>query len=138
MTFVYSPPPIVVDASAAIELLDDDAAWWDRFEKWTTDDRTLLAAPLFLAEIANALLRGRSLGADGAIAHVDRIVALGIEIADRGLVGLHEAVSLAAEHSLTVYDALYLQLALELEGELATLDTALRRAAADEGVTVID
>ena len=44
---------------------------------------------------------------------------------------------LAATHRITVYDALYLQLALDLNGELATLDADLRLAATAEGLTVV-
>ena len=65
------------------------------------------------------------------------LFAAGVEVADRGLPGVFDAVELAARHGLTVYDAVYLQLVLELDGELATLDRALARAARAEGVPVV-
>ena len=34
MTFIYSPPPVVVDASVAIELLDGDQRWDAVFSRW--------------------------------------------------------------------------------------------------------
>lgn len=43
---------------------------------------------------------------------------------------------LAREHRLSVYDALYLELAVRQKRELATLDTALQRAAESEGVGI--
>jgi predicted nucleic acid-binding protein len=44
---------------------------------------------------------------------------------------------LAARHRLTVYDATYLELAMRRRLPLATLDRALRDAAAREGVMVL-
>jgi predicted nucleic acid-binding protein len=138
MTFITSPRPIVVDASAAVEFLDANAAWVTAFKEWANDDRTLLCPSHFLAEVANAELRGRRSSSSDVAVRVERIVASGIETADRGLHGLFEAIDLASRHGLTVYDALYLQLALDVDGELATLDADLRRAAEAEGLTVTD
>ena len=44
---------------------------------------------------------------------------------------------LAQAETLTVYDAAYLELALRLSADLATLDTELRRAAGRVGVRVL-
>ena len=44
------------------------------------------------------------------------------------------AVALAAQHGLSVYDATYLWLAMDVDGELATFDRDLARAATAEGV----
>ena len=48
--------------------------------------------------------------------------------------GVEDALGLAAEHSLSVYDAMYLALALDVDGELATIDGKLARAAVAAGV----
>ena len=45
-----------------------------------------------------------------------------------------EALGLAKRHGLSFYDALYLELAERRRAELATLDRALGRVAAAEGV----
>jgi predicted nucleic acid-binding protein len=45
--------------------------------------------------------------------------------------------ALAERHGLTVWDALYLQLALDVDGEFATLDGDLIRAARAEEVAVV-
>jgi predicted nucleic acid-binding protein len=62
---------------------------------------------------------------------------IGIEPADRGAPGLHEAIILADRHRLSVNDAAYLWLAIDVDGELATLDRQLARAAAVEGVPLV-
>jgi predicted nucleic acid-binding protein len=100
-------------------------------------DAILLAPPHFPVEVANALLRGAGLPALDAAARLERLHASGVETADRGLPGLLGAVELAERHQLTVYDALYLDLALDIEAELATLDRDLAAAAKSEGLTLV-
>ena len=46
------------------------------------------------------------------------------------------AFALARTHGLSFYDAIYLELAQRRNGELATLDTALARAAAAAGLSL--
>jgi predicted nucleic acid-binding protein len=58
-------------------------------------------------------------------------------VAGRPRGGRQRVVELAARHGLTVYDAAYLQLVLDVDGKLATCDRALARAARAEVVTVI-
>jgi predicted nucleic acid-binding protein len=138
VSFFYTLPPIVVDASATIEMLANNDKWIATFKDWSANDRVLLAPAGFLPEFANGLMLGRGrLAAGSAAARIDLALASGIEIADRGLAGLHEAMRLAQAHGMTVYDALYLQLALEVDAELATEDRQLMRAAIAEGVTLI-
>jgi predicted nucleic acid-binding protein len=71
-------------------------------------------------------------------ARLRELFRAGVEVVDRGLIGLVDAIELAAVHGLSVYDAACLALALELEGDLATRDHALARAAGAEGLVVID
>lgn len=137
MTFVVDLAPVVVDASVAIDFLGGESRWCQSFDRWADEDRILLAPAHFLAEVANAQLRGQRVPAADVAARIERMLASGIETADRGLHGLLEAIDLADRHGLTVYDALYLQLALDVDGELATLDKDLRRAAAAEDLIVI-
>lgn len=47
------------------------------------------------------------------------------------------ALALARKHQLTVYDAVYLNLAMRISAPLATLDRSLARAAQVEGLQVI-
>lgn len=132
------PAAVVVDASAMVEALAGDADWLDRLGRWQDEGALILAPPHFPVEAANALLRGIRLEPADVIARVGELFEAGVGIADRGLPGLFDAIELADRHDLTAYDAAYLQLALELDGELATLDRALARAARTEGLSVVD
>jgi predicted nucleic acid-binding protein len=136
VTFSSGQRAIVVDASIAVEVLIANPVWMDRWTDWRVEQAMLLSPAHFHAEVANALLRSRGLPAIMVMTLLERLIASGSEIADRGVVGVLDAVTLAEKHSLTVYDALYLQLALDIDGELATLDAALRVAAASEGVAI--
>jgi predicted nucleic acid-binding protein len=137
VTFHPGPSAVVIDASAAMALLAGDETWLDRWRAWTAADAMILAPPQFPVEVANALVRGARLQAVDAAARLERLYATGVETADRGLPGLLGAIELADRHRLTVYDALYLDLAVDVDGELATLDRDLAVAATSEGLTVI-
>ena len=136
MTFVVSTQPVVVDASAAVEYLTDDQEWLLRWASWLATETMLLAPAHFGAEVANALLRGHGLPPADVNYRLDRLWATGVETADRGQRGLIAAIDLADRYRLSVYDAAYLSLALDVDGELATLDVALGVAATAEGVPV--
>ena len=105
---------------------------------WQDESATLLAPAHFRPEVANALLRSVRLHPSDGVARIERLVRAGVDIVDRGVVGLVESVEYASRHGLTVYDAAYLAMAVQLDGELATRDKALARAARQEGVEVID
>jgi predicted nucleic acid-binding protein len=91
-------------------------------------------------EVGNALLvqvrRGRLLPED-IEAGFARLAALKVET-DSGSPTYYwsDAMALALRHGLTLYDAVYLELALRRGLPLASFDKALRRAAAAEGVTL--
>jgi predicted nucleic acid-binding protein len=124
---------LVVDASALAGLVLPDEEGGD------LPARLSAAAPvapgLLWAEIRNLLLMAERRGRidSGTVE-----AALGV-IEDLGIALDHTPVSartltLARRHRLTIYDALYLELALRLGAPLATRDGALRRAALAEGV----
>lgn len=120
-------------------------AWLLEDESVPGSDRVLgrvgthgASAPgLFWAELRNALVmaerRGR-LTPTQTTAALAGIEHLDIEL-DRAP-DEETTLRLARQHRLTVYDALYLELAIRQNRELATLDTALQRAAESEGVNV--
>jgi predicted nucleic acid-binding protein len=137
MTFAAPRPPVVVDASFALEALLEGGPSLDRWVEWIGDGRMRLVPAHFWAELANALLLGRLFEPGRAALTVGAAARAGIETADRGLAGVADALDLASRHRLTVYDALYLQLAADVDGELATLDRDLARAARAEGVEVV-
>ena len=132
------PKAVVVDASAAVSFLVGEPPWAERWSKWADEGSILLAPAHFSAEVANALLRSAKLPAADVAMQLARLARSGVESVDRHLPGLLESVALADKHGLTVYDALYLQLALDVDGELATLDADLRRAATAEDLLVAD
>lgn len=138
MTLGQAQRAVVVGASTAIPFLQGDPIWVGRVQGWVTAGDMLLVPPHFGVEVANGLLRGTSIGsADHVVALVRELFAIGLEVADRGVVGLEDAIRLAGRYSLTVYDAAYLALAIDVDGELATLDHALRTAATAESVTLV-
>jgi predicted nucleic acid-binding protein len=137
VTFVAAPTPIVIDASVAIEMLLGDEAWAGRWEQWLLSGALLLAPQHLGLEVANGLLAGRREKAAVVTERLDALYRTGLEETTRGPIGLRQSIGLAERHGLTVYDAAYLDLAIDVDGELATLDRALAKAAAAEGVSVI-
>jgi predicted nucleic acid-binding protein len=131
------PVPVVVDASFAIEVLDGPPTYRATWRRWIEEDRIVLVPAHFWVEVGNALLRGLGLSAFDASARLERLAAAGPEVADRDVDGVRDAIGLADRHRLTVYDALYLHLALDTEADLATLDSRLAAAARSLGVTTI-
>ena len=97
-----------------------------------------MAPQIWWAELRNGLLaaerRGRisPAGTDAALAALDDL-PITLDHTPHGAMVLR----IAREHNLTVYDAMYLELALRLDGPLATLDRKLARAAAEAGGTVL-
>jgi predicted nucleic acid-binding protein len=137
VTFVRGQPAIIVDASAAVRFLLGDPTWIAAWRAWTTAGAMILVPAHFGHEVANALLRSVGVGSQQTIAMLGQLYGTGFEVADRGLSGLESSVALADRHGLSVYDAAYLDLALDVDGDLATLDGPLREAAALEGVPLL-
>jgi predicted nucleic acid-binding protein len=93
------------------------------------------------AEVANSLIMGERKGRVET-AFVDQFAQIieNLDILPESPLAERNAVSLlplARQHQLTIYDALYLDLAQRRECPIATLDKALARAASEAGVTVL-
>ena len=134
---------IVVDTSAILPLfLPDESSVYARGIIEVRNVASLKSSTLIMAEFANGLLsafrRKRLTYAELVSAH-NFFSSFEIELFDnvsRGQVfTIHE---LAYRRQLSYYDALYLALAIEERGALATADNALRKAATAEGVEVIE
>ena len=131
--------PFVVDASvAACWLLPDendhraDAAF-DRFPK-----DTALVPSLWWFEMQNIFLSSERRGRLNASTTAQLLSLLNqMPIQTDRHTNEMELMTIARRHKLTAYDAAYLELALRQHLPLATLDTALMRAAKAEGVNVI-
>jgi predicted nucleic acid-binding protein len=134
----FALPVVVVDASVAIPALTGEAPWPERWLGWAQADAMLLAPPHFRTEVANGFLKGTTVARDELPAKLRAMARSGVDVADRGWAGVLRATELASKHGLTVYDAMYLQLALDIEAPLATIDRALAVAARAEGIEVID
>jgi predicted nucleic acid-binding protein len=124
----------VVDTSALIRLYVPDGSLppglEDAIEDAWRGDGVLLMPELALAEAAQVLWKKEQRGAMTAaeVGEVlEAILDLPIEsLGHRDLIS--EAVALAREHSLSVYDALFLAAAVRRGAILLTADQDLRRA----------
>lgn len=129
---------LVIDASALVGWLMPDESGID-LPALAAEHEDIVAPWLLWAELRNILIvserRGRiPLGSAEQI--TDAVDALGI-ILDTTPAGA-VVLDLARRHRLTVYDALYLELALRQGAALASLDAALLAAARAEAVPVAD
>ena len=133
---------LVLDASMAI-------AWLFEDERTETAHAVLarvlaegaVVPSLWRLEVANVLRNAERRGRCDT-AYVDRSFSrLGrLPITVDGETDDHAwglSMALAREHSLTLYDAAYLELALRLGRPLASSDAALAAAALRSGVTVL-
>lgn len=135
MTFSVAPVPVVMDASIAVDLaLGSDADLPTALRRWIAENRMLLAPAVYWTEVGHAMLRRSSWDSVEAARRLGVLETVAMETADRGAAGVRMALSLAERHRLSVYDATYLWLAIDVDGELATFDRALARAAVAEGV----
>lgn len=123
---------------ATVELSLARPDWVTTWRSWSDADAMVVVPPHFGHEVANALLRGVGIGGMATLSALDSLAQIQFDVADRGVGGLAESVRLADVHGLTIYDAAYLELAIDVDGELATLDAALRAAAAKESVPLVD
>lgn len=131
--------PFVLDASVT-------ASWalWDEnhpvaeFARFQLQQETAMVPSLWWFEIRNLLVvnerRGRLTEGDSQ-RFLRELDILGI-VQDRAPTEA-EVLRLARVHRLSVYDAAYLELALRENAGLATLDSALVRAARREAVSLI-
>ena len=135
---------IVIDASMALAWIflrqkPEEARLADHL-LLSVIENVWLAPPLLQLEIANALLVGarrKVVSEAQVIDFLHRFDQLPIRIDGDGASIRRAAVmALAREHSLSAYDATYLELALRAGACLATFDTALGRAMAAAGGAV--
>jgi predicted nucleic acid-binding protein len=135
VSFTFDRAPVIVDASVAVDLaVGDRADTPDRVRSWIVEDRLLLAPAAGWTEIGHAVFRRLDRDSIRAARRLSEVEAIGLETADRGAAGVRMAMALAERHALSVYDAAFLWLAMDVDGELATYDRDLARAAVAEGV----
>ena len=129
---------VVVDASVAASWLFDDEG--DPRAAATLvglETRPAVVPQLWHYEMRNILLVARRRQRISARGLEDRLAALGdLPLETDADPDLNDALALADQYGLTFYDALYLELARRRNGQLASLDSALIRAARSAGVSV--
>ena len=129
----------VLDASVALAwfLDDEQAPQADNVRTRLIRERAYVPQ-LWRLEVRNGLIiaerRGR-LSATRINECLEAIKRLPIQTDSEAV--LDTVVSLARMHNLSVYDAVYLELAKRRDAALASLDGALLRAAAEEGVELV-
>ncbi len=134
--------PLVVDASVALAwaLPDESSAYADAVLAVVEQDG-LRVPELWAREVANGLavayLRKRITSADER-AFLAALSHLRIDVEETGsaLTVVRDGTAAAMRYGLTAYDAAYLDLASRENLTLATLDTAMRKAAEQSGVTI--
>jgi predicted nucleic acid-binding protein len=135
--------PLVVDASVALAwaLPDESSAYADAV--LAVVEREGLRVPeLWAREIANGLavayLRKRITSVDER-AFLVALSRLSIEVEETSaaLNVIRDGTAAAMRYGLTAYDAAYVDLAARERLTLATLDSAMRKAAEQSGVRVL-
>ncbi|WP_158292028.1 type II toxin-antitoxin system VapC family toxin [Paracraurococcus ruber] len=134
-------PGVVLDASFALAFMLPDEAQPLPGEALAGAAVLGLTVPeLWWIEVGHAALQAVRHGRMTEAERRDglaRLARLPIETDAEGrLFAWTATTALAERHRLSLYDATYLELALRLGAALATLDAALRRAAAAEGVAL--
>lgn len=133
---------LVVDASIALTwCFEDEVTAATRAIEERVDSEGAIVPSVWRLEIANALLtaerRGR-LDKSRVEERLELMAALPIAIdVDTGKQTWADTLLLARAERLTSYDAAYLELAIRLDADLASLDRDLRRAAKNMGVGVV-
>ena len=133
---------IAVDASLALASLFEDERTPVVVAAFNSiADRGAVVPALWTLEVANglqvAIRRGR-IDAAFRDAVLERLTILPIEIdAETNSHAWTATLAIASRYGLTLYEAAYLELAQRRRLPLASLDDALRAAAADAGVDVI-
>ena len=130
----------VLDASVALAwfLDDEQAPQADNARGRLIRDKAFVPG-LWRLEVRNGLIIAERRGRLSATRMNECLEALKwLPIQTDSEVVLEMVISLARMHKLSVYDAVYLELAKRRNAALASLDGALLRAAAKEGVRPLD
>lgn len=130
---------LVLDASISLAwLLDDEASALADAARARIAADNVYVPRIWHLEIRNALLvaeRRKRLSRRMADERLDALSVLPIQTDNEP--SLHRTMALARTYDTSFYDALYLELALRMRAELATLDTSLRIAASKQGIPVL-
>lgn len=124
--------PVILDASVAIAVVREEPEApliRTMLRHWAVVGRTLIVPSVFWIEVVNALARGAMRSGADILRAVYELDELGIETVDFDRPHLLLTIDHVERYGLTAYDASYLAVAGRLDGEIATLDRRLARAA---------
>ena len=128
---------LIVDASvAAVWLLEDEDHPIAEAAYQSVESGDAIVPEIWQFEIRNILItsaRRRRISIDDVESLLTVVDELGMSTDHEP--NLDAAMQLALTHNLTFYDALYLELAIRRNAQLATLDSDLARAATVEGLS---
>ena len=129
---------IVIDASALTAIVLKEEGWEDLLDS----SDMFLSVDLILKEAANAVwaaaLSGRLSTAEAREAFSILREFFASVVVTRPQSGLvDQAFELALKHGLTVYDSIYVALAVRESLPLLTLDSSQARVAREEGIRVL-
>ncbi|MDX1429480.1 MAG: type II toxin-antitoxin system VapC family toxin [Rhodothermales bacterium] len=132
----------VLDASVTLAWHFEDEAqpYADRVLDRLVQGDTALVPSLWSLEVVNILLVGerRNRPSRESAAFLSDLMDLPVQVLPMGTDRIFsEVIELGRLHSLSSYDAAYLDLAMQMAVPLATADRRLRRAAADAGVEIL-
>ena len=134
---------LIVDASMAIAWVHPGQATpeSDLLLEGIGRGTSVIVPALWFAEVSNALLvlerRGRLTGEERVVA-LESLQSLGFEVDhEMSALAFTRLSRLATELSLSVYDAVYLELAQRLKLPIGCKDGPLRDAARSRGVAVV-
>lgn len=135
---------LAIDASATVAWCFADEATPQSealLERLRSGDQAVAPAH-WPTEVMNALVMGvrrQRLTFDQVLEFDEALAALPIQIAaPNPVANWASLLTLATQTQLTIYDAAYLQLAIQHRVPLATLDKELKMAARTAGVVLID
>lgn len=130
----------VLDASVAVAWLFDDESD-SRAESVLTrlENEQALVPQHWMLEVRNSLLVGERRGRIRANEVDERLDSLrALPLSTDTEPELEVAFALARAHRLSIYDAIYLELAKRKGFALATLDDRLEQAALSEGLAMVE
>lgn len=136
------PDRYVLDCSAALSwLFEDESSPMIDSLLDALPTSTAIVPDLWYIELANSLnvaIKRKRLDVKKVEQIIDRVLLLPIHVSSiHSNDVLTRVRKLAKQHGLSVYDAVYLDLALQLQMPLATLDEKLKTSAHQEGIAVI-
>jgi len=136
---VIGPRPIVIDASVAIAIIRREAAASvarTTIARWISLGRPLFVPSHFWLEVANTLFRRHRWNGQEVLTAFHDLEELGLETVEPGAAGRLLMLDAAERFGLSSYDAQYLAVAEELDGDLATFDEALAIAAGPRSIAI--